>query len=447
MRLEATFWSTLLVLLTIHLASWATAWAATADDTPERPALEAPGSSATLDTETKVLRSRLDRSPITVLPPIEARSYDIVIARRSSSQRVYLFDNPSGREPQVGRILILKRGEGEDRHNVMAFRIVRVYPEKKQFAVRRLRWYLHYRVLDPGMSFLAVEKKGDLKIPALSTEDIEDLNEVEGGRNIPGVIDADTDPSRNPHSHLNRNLKLNPYDEGVDINGVRIKKYDPMLDAGDIPPPVDGLSDAAKSDAGTRNDKVQDESRDIDDEVFDLMDGDDDEALSGIDEIRAFEPHHHSLSAELGAIRNNGPNGSSGVFKSPLFRYSFNPTNTLFVRSATVQDSFTVEIALGGYNVTNFSAPTAGDSYTVFFAGPAARYNLFITENIGFFLYGGIIRNWLIASNNASEPHRASLSSLIPAGGGGVLLKIGPSWFVRVNAGYDGLTGGIALRF
>jgi hypothetical protein len=443
MKLRVAFRRGLLQLLTLQQVIGMSAEAVTTATESERPSLEAPGSSATLDTETKILRSKLDRSPITVLPPIEARSYDVLIARRSSSQRVYLFDDPTGREPQVGRILVLKRGEGEDRHNVMAFRIVRVYPERKQFAVRRIRWYLNYRVLDPGMSFLAIEKKGDLKIPSLSTEDIEDLNEVEGGRPIPGVIDAETDPSENPHSHLNRNLKLNPYDEGVDVNGVRIKKYDPMLDAGDIPPPVDDLSDPAKNGTNTNDTEI----RDIDDEVFDPMDSEDDEALSGIDEIRAFEPHHHSLSAELGAIRNNGPNGSSGVFKSPLFRYSFNPTNTLFVRNASVQDSFTVEVALGGYNVSNFSGPTAGDSYTVFFAGPGARYNLFITENIGFFIYGGIFKNWLIASNNASEPHRAALTSLIPAAGGGVLLKIGPSWFVRVNAGYDGLTGGIALRF
>jgi hypothetical protein len=69
-------------------------------------------------------------------------------------------------------------------------------------------------------------------------------------------------------------------------------------------------------------------------------------------------------------------------------------------------------------------------------------------ENFGIFFYGGLMQNFVTqVSANATADVQASLQSIVPAVGTGLLFRVGPSWEARVDLGYDMLALGLVLRF
>jgi hypothetical protein len=110
-------------------------------------------------------------------PDINARSYGSKINRRSASGRVYLVDMIDGTQelPQNGRLVLMRQGESP----VMAFRVLKEYPDKRQFAAKWLRRYNGTKDLEPGAQFIAIEKVSDKEAPPLTTQDKKDLKELE----------------------------------------------------------------------------------------------------------------------------------------------------------------------------------------------------------------------------------------------------------------------------
>ena len=129
------------------------------------------------------------------LPNIEAKTLPVKIVRRSNSNKIYLIEDIKNRQPQVGRILLLKR----DEEPFMAFRVLALYPEKQFIAAKRVRKYPGHRVLDDGESFTALEKVADLASLQTSAKDRADLKELETAEGLqPKHFDPELDSATSP---------------------------------------------------------------------------------------------------------------------------------------------------------------------------------------------------------------------------------------------------------
>jgi hypothetical protein len=339
------------------------------------------------------------------LPPIEARTYPVKVVRRSNSNRVYLFDDVSGGKPATGRIILLKR----EAENIMAFRVLKSYPETQQFAARRVRRYGRYRILDRGEAFRAVEKIGDIALEALGEQDKADLKELEGG----GGAGEPTRPG-DPVSSA-----TGPLPETT--------AYDPELDAGTSPPPDGAVdSDDARSEP--------------------LGFGDDDGASAlTVDEVFPLDMNNFWLTAQFAFLRNNGNQGGSSYYAGGGLRYAITLGRMLMLRTSGIQDSLSVEGGLFYYKILNFLV--SNDAYNVIPMVFTGRYTINLGEGFGLFFYGGMVHNRAMASSQATDEGLALLGTSLPAGGGGLIFRVGPNWDARVDLGIDMIGTGLMLRF
>jgi hypothetical protein len=158
-----------------------------------------------------------------------------------------------------------------------------------------------------------------------------------------------------------------------------------------------------------------------------------------------IERHHQQISGEFGFLRNNSVGGSTGggYYIAGGFRYGLTVGRMLFVKRANAQDSITLE---GGAFIYKILAEN-NDAYTVVSFIPTLRYNIVLSDNFGIFFYGGAMINRVAAATNATDAGLESLTSILPAGGGGLIFQLGPNWDVRVDAGIDMLSAGLMLRF
>src|SRR4051812_41810557 len=84
------------------------------------------------------------------------RKFNVILDRKSRSQRVYLFSQDLDKDPELsnrGKIILIKGASLP----IMAFRVLRSYGAKNQFAAKALKHYRHGNPLS-GDTFLAIEK-------------------------------------------------------------------------------------------------------------------------------------------------------------------------------------------------------------------------------------------------------------------------------------------------
>jgi hypothetical protein len=117
----------------------------------------------------------------------------------------------------------------------------------------------------------------------------------------------------------------------------------------------------------------------------------------------------------------------------------------LLLKSASYQDSLTGEFGVQVYKLTNHTI--ANDSYTIMPLGGYLRYNIFFSQNLGVFFYGGLTKSLVTESANSTASAIASLSAFIPAAGTGLLMRVGPHWEVRGDIGIDMQAVSLMLRF
>ena len=327
------------------------------------------------------------------LPPIEAETFEVQVAKRSKSDRIYLIDlkDKTMAVPEVGRILLFRKEQKTE--NVMAFRVLKNYEEKNQFAVRYVRLYGERQLLDDGAVFLAIKKIGDIiELPPITPEeqiqDESDLKELEGE---PGI------PVKKPMPE--------------------VVPYDPELDTGTSPPSDDFLEEES----------------------------DDGDQLISVDEIKPFDLDSHWLSAQFGYFRNTSSNGSFAYYSGGGARYALSVGKMTFLKNASIQDSLSTEVGIFVYKILNYSGEN--DVYTLLPFHLTLRYNIFFGPAIGIFFYGGVAKNFVISAVQATDDSLTKLRSTLPAGGGGLLFQLGPKWLVRLDLGID-MTGlGLVLRF
>jgi hypothetical protein len=316
------------------------------------------------------------------LPDIEAKTYDLKVVRRSNSNKIYLFEDLMDRKPTVGRILLMKK----EQRPIMAFRVIRVYPDKKLVAAKRIKRYGRVHFLEDGDSYLAIEKISDVAPPAPTPQDRADLAEVESKQ------------------------------------GLEILPFDPELDTATSPEELDeGKTTEAE----------------IDDE-----DHDPHLALT-VEEPKIIDHFIHWLSGGFGYLRNNGPPAAGGsyYFSAGNLKYGISLGRMVILDQPKLQDSITLETGVYIYKSINFA--TQGDAYTVASFLGSLRYNLMFSEAFGMFFYAGVIQSRVLSSASAQDSVIASLSSTQPAAGAGLLLQVGPSWYTRIDLGIDSL--GLAL--
>jgi len=329
-------------------------------------------------------KSQISPEELENLPEIRARAYKLKVARRSNSNRVYLFEDIENAHPKIGRILLLKKA-GEP---VMAFRLIKLYEDKKQVAGKRVRRYKGYKQLRAGDTYQGYEKVGDVAILPHTAQDKADLKELEGGGNAPSFdseLDSKTDT-----------------DEGEE------KTADPSL--------------------------MEEDEEDVDRWL----------SLTA-EEVFPIDTTYHGLTAQFGYLRNFDVESLGTYFAGGGIRYGLTLGRMLFLRKSNIQDTITVEGGVFLYKVLNYRG--SGDSFTVLPLIGTVRYNLLLGENFTLFGYGGYMKNRVIQNGTEDLESAAILSSGMPAIGGGIMFRAGPHWHIRIDAGLDMIGAGLVLRF
>ncbi len=321
------------------------------------------------------------------LPEIEAKTYAVKVLDRSKSNKVYLLDDVSNQQPNPGRILLLKR---ED-EKFMAFRVLKIYPEKKAIAAKRIRRYGRHRTLEVDESFVALEKVSDLNI-APTSQDQSDLEELEGN---------------------SKRLNVSP--------------YDPDLDKGSSPLPEN------------QEIKKEDDEGEID--AANLAPD------MAIEETKVIDHNFHWLTAGIGFVKNNNPPsiGGSHYFSAGNVRYGVSLGRMLFLDQPHLQDSLAIEAGIYVYKTLNFAIQ--GDSYSLVGIVGNLRYNILFSESFGVFIYSGIMKNSVTSSTQSQSSSLDALNSILPTGGIGLLFQVGPSWYTRVDMGIESVGLNLVLHF
>ena len=322
------------------------------------------------------------------LPAIEAKIYNVEIVRPSKSGRVYLIQKETTELPEVGRIFLLK----DSATPVMAFRVLKTYPEKNQIAAKRVRLYPGFDQLDPGAKFRAYEKTGDLAaIPNSSFEDDADLMDLE---QTPPPNDLQSEPLNEPSNE--------PAEEPVEDT------VDELANEAELAT----TPDPGEQDLEIREDMTEDE------------------------DYTSYDYFPNWLTVPFGVFFGNphlpGPSPQKG-------------TGLLYGRNMGSR-SFTLE---GGFYYYKAAGDTFGisKSYTLMPLVGMGRFNFPISENVQFFLYGGVQYKWVIGNLGATNKELQRIAVAAPLAGLGLFVQVGPNWFLKLNLGIDSVLGGIALRF
>ncbi len=319
------------------------------------------------------------------LPEIEAKIYESQVVRKSHSGRIYLLN--ADQLPNEGRILLFKKNAGP----AMAFRAIKRYPDKNQFAAKVVRKYPEYDTLKKEDRFLTIEKISDIIPPPPTESDLKDLEELES--------------PEEPSSELQ--------DEPTD----KIKEKIQEIEKGN-------------AEEDSENPLSEDEDKWL--------------ALSA-EEVFPLDLTPFGVSLEFGYFRAVNPTLTSFYFSGGGVRFGLKLFQIIFLKRPFLQDSLTLEGGAFVVKIQNFGGtlnayslvPTIGD----------LRYTLHIGEGFNLFFYGGILKNFVVSSALGDPAVINSFSLLQPAFGGGVIFRVGPNWEVRVGVGYDMLGAGIVLRF
>lgn len=164
-----------------------------------------------------------------------------------------------------------------------------------------------------------------------------------------------------------------------------------------------------------------------------------------IEEVEPFDPYRHFLAAQLGMVSNYNAQDQLARYTGAGVRYGFKLAHLILFRNSSTQDSLFIEGGTIFYKVVGYNLPT--DSYSVISASFAGRYSILLSRDFGFFGYLGSAHNFAFAGMDGTSTAIESLSTTIPAAGGGLLFGIGPNWEGRLDIGTDIIGLGVMIRF
>lgn len=141
-------------------------------------ALNAPCLLSLAQAQNEPKNAAYPKGEISELPDIEARTYEINVVDETRSKRVYLFSDPIGAGPKVGKVLLVKKQLEQE--PIFAVRVLKTFPNKRQFAGKRVRLYASLDQLPvAGEALQAIEKISDLSPFPAVTRKIEDRLDIE----------------------------------------------------------------------------------------------------------------------------------------------------------------------------------------------------------------------------------------------------------------------------
>jgi hypothetical protein len=371
-----------------------------------------------------------DSSP---LPDIIAKTYDLSVVKRSNSNKIYILNDKSDGIPAEGRMLLLKK----DEEPIMALRVLKLYPDKKEIAAKWLRKYGEHHILENNDAFLAIEKVSDIIPPPPTPQDNADIKELEGqGSKASAVIPPPPPLPVTPATASAAPAVVDnppPPPDGAKPAAATALPSDPDLDGG-TPPANGDESDgkaAALLDSPSEKDKEDQE----------------DETALSVEEVKEMDPFRHWLTAGFGWVRNsNNPSvGGSYLFSAGNLRYGITIAKRVMLDQKYAQDSFVLEAGFMLYKGLNYV--TTGDAYTVVTGLAELRYNVMFGTGFGLFIYTSFLQSFVLSTVSATAAAVAALNSTQIGAGGGILFQIGPSWYTRVDIGFDQMNLNLVLRF
>jgi hypothetical protein len=352
------------------------------------------------------------------LPDIEAKMRQLKVLKASTSRRVYLIElqpdafqaqaqpqsqdqtqappppadgssGDTGAKPPVQKILLIRNGE----ENVMGLRVLRDITGTPQVIVKRIKQYPNHDSLDIGQDYFALEKISDVIPPPPTPQDKADMAEVE-----PAPL-----------------------------------AFDPDLDTGSSPSPDDD------DDGSSHQDRLG----------------------ASIEEKNVpFEKQRHWISAAFGVLRNTPDQDKMNgrYYYSGGIRYGYDIIRRLFVTKDEHLDTFTLEGSVFYYSISGLDSSsastdssstttTATDTYTLTPVVATGRYTYYYNEDFGIFVYGGLMKNIVMNSQNSNADRVGNLGGVVPAVGAGAVLRVGPQWYTRIDAGLDMFAANLMIRF
>lgn len=391
---------------------------------------------------------------------IEAKTFSVKTNRLSQSKHVYLFDAPNAEKPTVGRIILIKKNW----EPVMAFRVIKDYPGKNQFAAKMLKHYGAHHEIEPGENFDAIEKVADVAAGGgvatsapLETGDIQDLIELEGNPSAPKPQAAEpvrkiaaTDELPPPPSpaplkaalHASNDTDLDSLDRAVSVAPTPAAS-----EPATIPPPnIDPVATAQVKTPPKPDIIPELGSTHLPPDEAPPINRTPAEGEMAIEEVQIIDIYRSWLTGGFGILRNRGPADGFVYFGGGGVRYGYSIMRGMLLQTPDFQDSLAVEAGVFLYKVLNFQSDN--NAYSVMPLIGTLRYNIFLNESFGFFLYGGLNQNLVLATaGEATDEGKQILASLLPAAGLGFIFRIGPNWDTRIDFGLDAIGAGLMLRF
>jgi hypothetical protein len=367
-----------------------------------------------------------DVSEIAENKEIDAKAYDLKTIRPSKSGRVYLFQKMEEGFPVDGKIFLLRQGD----QPVMAFRVLKSYPDTKRLAAKKLLPYEGFAKLEKNSEYRAYEKVGDKVKPVPpSPEDLKDLKELESGslEELPSAPPGEGAPPAEvtpPPAENPATTELHEPAPGEALAGS---------DAGDIPPPPDDekLVPIEEKPAEKPVEAPPEEPRD---ENLEMKDSEEEDEA---DEVGSYFPNFFTMETGLllnGTVPGPNPKFGAGLLYSRTFGRS-------------VGSAFAAE---GGLFYYQSSGAIAGAtiSTTIIPIQGTLRYQHRYGELTTGYVYGGL-QYPIVASNVGATKHQlGQIMVPSPAFGVGLFIQTGPNWYMRFNFGYDVLASiGVTLRF
>ena len=337
-----------------------------------------------------------------ILPPIDARRFDIKTIEKSSSGKIYLFESLQV-IPKTGNLILIYDHEKP----AMAFRVLKNDQNKKQFVGKRVRRYDQTSELTLNQSYSSLEKLADLLPPPPSSETSESLDKS-----------LDTTPPSPAPTPSSAPIETPTPSPTPTQEVVPAEKQDSDLDAAAL-------------------DKI-DESNPSEDE------GAEDESLE-VSESSRLDPFNNILSVGAGYFSNSSNFSGSGVMNNG-FSFSFAHVlfHDLFINKKSIQDSLGFEIGGIYYRIVNKDG--VNDIYNMLPFYGDLLYQLHLSPTFAFGLYGGLQYNYMTSASNPGQS-LSTLQGLQMNVGLGIFYGIGPQWLLRADLGWDRITGGLSIKW
>ncbi len=346
------------------------------------------------------------------------RTFDVTVKRVSQSKNVYLFNNDgTGELPTEGKIILLKK----DSKPEMGLRVIKTYPEHKKFAARRLNKYGSKHILINGDSYNAIifSPSSSVTEPLTTTA----LSSATTNQNEPDTT-LEQQPPVPPTAQLS-DLNENTPPPSGDVVKSPLPETQPDEDS----PPIKEVSNTESDD-----DAVAEHSTDL-----------------AIEELQHLETNSQWLTGFFGYFWNQKPSGAeddslASVYLSGIgIRHTLSLGKLLIFRQPALQDGLLLENSFSFYKLSNFVV--ADDAYTIAPVSATLRYNMCVGEAFSMFLYGGLVKNFILASENSLVNATDALGQILPAAGLGIAFRIGPSWDMRIDMGVDIASLGLMIGF